>query len=230
MKAAKGQGFTLIEIVVALAIFSFLSVAAFVALGQILDADQRSRATMQQQGDLSRAWSILFQDLIHLRPRALRDQLGGEIYAYAAGTGSDYSVQLVRGGMPLFSTTPGGLQRVAYDLEDGELIRLTWPTLDALADDDPTRTPLLRSVQSVTFEQQAQNNEFYEDWPPLNLGVGATDVPRMIRVTIELDGDISFTRTIPGVSSVDFSRVPSARGLGEGGEDNGRGGERDSGI
>jgi len=196
-------GFTLIEVIVALVIFSFLSVLGYQGLVSIIDYNERSRSSYEEQNQLHKTGAILMQDLLHLRPRPIRDRLGGRERAYTTGD-PDYEVQFTRGGLPsIFGSSAGGLQRVAYSVsEDKELIRWTWPILDAFGSEEPSAQVLMGTVSRLKFYQLNSRNEFEENWPPLNQNIPIDGLPRMIRVEIELENGDKIERLIPGLQSL----------------------------
>lgn len=197
------KGFTLIEVIVSLVIFSFLSVLGYQGLVSIVDYNERSRLAYEDQNRLHKTGSILMQDLLHLRPRPIRDRLGGRERAYTTAD-PDYDVQFTRGGLPAVpGSSAGGLQRIAYSVsDDNELIRWRWPTLDAFSSEEPHAQVLMTSVSSIRFYQLNSRNEFEENWPPLNQGVAIDRLPRMIRFEIELENGDRIERLVPGVQSL----------------------------
>lgn len=194
-------GFTLIEVLVALIIFTLITILGFRALTYILDYVERDESYYQDQDRIQRAWNILLQDMLHLRPRAVRDRLGGITRAYQTGT-DDYLLVLTRGGMPTITGTESGLQRVAYSLSDeGEFLRWTWPGMDLFNDAEPASQLLIGGVARVEFWQLNASNEFEQNWPPLNQQVTLTELPRMVRLVIEMEDGAQIERLIPGVES-----------------------------
>ena len=207
------RGFTLIEILVALVIFSVLSVLTIEGLSALVSYSERSRSAYQLQNDLHRSSAILMQDLLHLRPRPIRDRLGGSKRAYDTRD-ADYAVEFTRGGLPSFGgNNLGGLQRVAYSVSaDKELLRWSWPTLDAFSSEQPRSQVLMTEVEAITFYQLNAQNDFEENWPPLNQTVAIDELPRMIRVEIELLGGAKIERLIPGIQPGSSSAGDGASG------------------
>ena len=66
------QGFTLLEVMAALAIFSMLSVLAFMIFSQASELHQRSQKEIQQFNQLQRTITILDNDLLQLVARRNR--------------------------------------------------------------------------------------------------------------------------------------------------------------
>jgi general secretion pathway protein J len=208
-------GFTLIEVLVALVVFSVLSVLGYQGLAAVLDYEQRSRTAYEEQMQLHRATSILLQDFIHLRPRPTRDRLGGRNRAYQT-TDPDYEVSFVRGGLPSVpGSSFGGMQRIAYSVSDeDELLRWVWPVLEAFTEAEPESSVLMGSVESFEVFQLNAANEFEENWPPLNETLREEVLPRMIRLEITMLNGATVERLIPGVET-----VPPFNGENNGGDE-----------
>ena len=191
-------GFSLIEVVVSIGLLSVMSILAYQALEVVMATNDRSHDTMSRQVNLRRAWAIIQRDLLHMRNRPFSDGLGQLERPYETDV-SEFGVRFSRGGGPMLASNPSGLMRVYYGLDDARnLVRTTWPiTASPRYSDGITRT-LLSNVDKVIFEHLSEENEYSENWPPLN-SISAPMLPKMIRVMIRLkDGD-STSRLFPGV-------------------------------
>lgn len=226
MKASNhSAGFTLIEVLVAIMIFALLSVFSVQGFLMVANMEQRNRDAVAGEQAFHKVWSVIAQDILHLRQRPTRDQFGVVEGAYIAGI-DPYLVEFTRGGLPSLSVSPGGMMRVAYRLsEENELIRTSWPALDSPITDDIQERVLMTGVSEVQFEQLNQNNFFESIWPPLNQQENTENLmPRMIRVTIETIDGLQMTRLLPGIATVANGRQsggggnPGAEGSGEGSE------------
>tara|TARA_X000000950_G_scaffold175630_1_gene213437 strand:- start:22474 stop:23085 length:612 start_codon:yes stop_codon:yes gene_type:complete len=192
------RGFSLIEVVVSIGLLSVMSIMAYQALEVVMATNVRSHDTMSRQVNLRRAWAIIQRDLLHMRNRPFSDGLGQLERPYETDV-SEFGVRFSRGGGPMLASNPSGLMRVYYGLDDARnLVRTTWPiTASPRYSDGNTRT-LLSDVDEVIFEHLSEENEYSENWPPLN-SISAPMLPKMIRVMIRLkDGD-STSRLFPGV-------------------------------
>ena len=192
------RGFSLIEVVVSIGLLSVMSIMAYQALEVVMATNDRSHDTMSRQVNLRRTWAIIQRDLLHMRNRPFSDGLGQLERPYETDL-SEFGVRFSRGGGPMLASNPSGLMRVYYGLDDARnLVRTTWPiTVSPRYSDGNTRT-LLSDVDEVIFEHLSEENEYSENWPPLN-SISAPMLPKMIRVMIRLkDGD-STSRLFPGV-------------------------------
>ena len=196
-------GFTLIEVLVAIVIFALISVFSVQGFLMVANMEQRSREEVEAEKNFHQIWSLIGQDLLHMRQRPIRDQFGIVDGAYIAGR-DPYLVEFTRGGLPSLPISPGGMMRVAYRLSDeNELIRVIWPSLDSPLTDEQQERVLMTGVAEVQFEQLNQNNFYEPIWPPLNIqGNSESLMPRMVRVSIETLSGLEMTRVIPGVEQV----------------------------
>jgi general secretion pathway protein J len=200
------RGFTLIELLVSLAVFTLLMASAFQLFDNILDNNERSRADLQQQQELAFTWNLLFQDFLQLRARPIRDIQGDTQPAFQAGQ-TDLA-HFVRGGLPpIKGVIPAGMQRVAYQLRNNELYRLSWPVLDLGNDSKPMEQRLLGEVAEAKFEFLDQENNYQQFWPsavptPDTTNNNLTQMPRMLRITLAFKNGQRIQRILPGLDSL----------------------------
>ena len=91
------RAFTLIEVLVSLAIFSIMAALAYGALGQTLDSAELLNDRMDRLQAIQRTMRLLSEDLQQLSPRPIRDELG-DGFAPALDTDfqSGFALELVR--------------------------------------------------------------------------------------------------------------------------------------
>jgi len=172
----RSKGFTLLELLVAMAIFAVLGTMAVGGLNAVVDQQALARDDMEFLQNLQRTVRVLTDDLYQLHPREVRDMLGQQREAplIADGTG-DYLVRLSREGWrnPIGTIPRSTVQRVQYRIEDDKLIREHWPVLDPVLGTEVVERVLLEDVEAVTIEYLDDQNEWQSAWPPLS----ATQVP-----------------------------------------------------
>lgn len=197
------RGFTLIEILLAVMVFAMLMLATFQIFDSVIRTNERSEKQFDQQNELNIAWAIMLQDLLQIRARTHRDIQGDAVSALQ--TNDEYLMQFIRGGLPpIQGITPGGMQLVAYSLEENILYRHSWAVLDLANDSEPFKQALISNIDTVTIEMLTKRNEWSEVWPPIDIeelseGVFATaEVPRMFRINLTFTNEAEFNRLIPG--------------------------------
>jgi general secretion pathway protein J len=201
MKAAKPQaGFTLIEILVAMAIFAVLSALAYGTLGQIITSSEVLSARMERIQAIQRTMRTLSQDFLQLSPRPVRDELGdGFGPALRTDFQSAFAIELTRAGWSNPMTLPRGtLQRAAYRLEDNELIRYHWRVLDRTFSNEMIAVALLDDVETIAFLFMQENGEWTEQWPPQGRQgpLGLRLRPRAVQIVLTLVDEGELTRLI----------------------------------
>lgn len=181
-------GFTLLELMIAIAIFALLAAIAYSGLASVLDA----RAITERQADrlqqLQRTFLTLDRDLDQLVPRGIRDDYGDRQPAFLSGLDGEQLFELTRGGWRNPAKLPrSSLQRVRYVLRDKALWRERWPTLDRGPDTPPIALKLIDRVLSVRLRYLDPQREWQEQWPPLN-NVGEAVAPAApLAVEIEIE-------------------------------------------
>ncbi len=196
------SAFTLLELLVAIAIFSFMSAAVFTGVRQIVVERELVQAHTAELIELQRAVRYLQTDFAQFHPRSVRGSLGRTRRpALVSDPSEEFAVELSREGWRNFAKQPRGtLQRVNYKLIDGELIREYWPVMDRMLAAESRELVLLEGVEKFEMAYMDENGEWQEDWPPANAGTGwQTPVPLAVRYTVTLDsfGEIQRIVEIP---------------------------------
>ncbi len=188
----KQEGFTLLELLIALFIFALLGAAATFSL----------RIIMQQQGALAErqqwleTWQQLDfwlrQDLHHAVMRPVRDEFGDTKAALEINLNANHILSLTRQGIanPL-DEQRSQLARVEYVIEKGELIRrIRWRT------DYTRQTPLMEMklaqyVERIQVEVMNKEDEWQAYWQPTNNeGQRLLEkLPLAVRVTIDYQAE-----------------------------------------
>ena len=196
-RTSKVGAFTLIEVLVSLAIFAILAALAYGALGQTIDSAELLNDRMDRLQAIQRTMRLLSEDFQQLYPRPIRDELGDD-FGPALDTDfqSGFALELTHGGWSNPIVLPRStLQRSAYRIEDDELIRYHWRVLDRTLANEPLSVTLLDGVESVLFRFLQANGEWTEQWPPGNRpgGLGARQRPRAVEIILTLtdEGEIS---------------------------------------
>jgi len=196
MMRGKTHGFTLIEVLVALAIFGIMTILAYQALGQSLSNADMLTDRLDRIQAVQRTISMLGRDLTQATPRPVRNLLGdGFLPSMRTSLDTEFALELTRGGWPNPAGLPRGtLQRVAWRIEDRELLRYHWTVLDPTLSDEPVITQMMDDVDSILFRYRAHSGEWTEQWPPLeSQGAVAERIrPQIVEVVLTLpdEGEI----------------------------------------
>ena len=134
MNQRKQSAFTLIELMVSMAVFAILAALAYGVLSQTLANSEMLSGRMERLQDIQRTIRLISDDFLQLAPRPVRSDMGeGFNAALSTDFQSIYALELTRAGWRNPAGLPrGSLQRVAYRLEEDELVRYYWTVMDQL--------------------------------------------------------------------------------------------------
>lgn len=192
-------GFTLIETVVSMLLLAVMSVLSYQAVDAVLATNERSRQGLAEEASLQRAWQIIGRDIMHLRARPFVDGLGMREPAYVTDR-SEFGVRFSRGGGPMVKSNPSGLRRVEYSINrEQQLQRQSWAITQSPRQSEGSILILMNSVDEVVFEHLTKDFFYSPDWPPINETHSLSSLPKMIRVTITVDGLGESSRLFPGL-------------------------------
>jgi general secretion pathway protein J len=159
IKGQKIQGFTLLEVLIASAIFSVISLASFSIFETVLNSDTVTKARTDRVNELQRGFLIIERDMLQIARRSVR--LNGEApqegflhtdnESFSTG---EKGVAFVRHGWtnPGLLLPRGDVQSVAYQLNDNVLERLHFNFVDAVLGEDPKVRSLISQVEHLDFE------------------------------------------------------------------------------
>ena len=210
------SGFTLLELLIAIALFALLGLATYRMLESVLRSDEVVRAQEIQLRQLSRAVWRLEQDLIQAVPRPVRDGYGDEQNAFIgqlAGAAGGASLELTRSGW----RDPTGmrranLQRVRWQLAGDTLERLYWVVLDRDLDSEPRVQKVLDDVSALRIRYLDANGDWQEEWPPFEFGRGDPDEQaRRMPVAVEVSFDHQRYGTITRLLRLPDGPAPAAQ-------------------
>jgi len=127
------SGFTLLELLIAMVIFSTMSLMAYAGLNSVLTSNRITEAYEKDLKGLQRSMMFLEKDIRQLVARPRHAGYGESFAAVQTDLGLEGVLEFTRSGNP----NPAGvlrssLQRVRYVLDEGELQRWSWSLVDHL--------------------------------------------------------------------------------------------------
>jgi general secretion pathway protein J len=179
----KNNGFTLLEIIIALFVFSIVSIIVVSALHNVLNIQSGTEQKAARLAKLQIALLLMshdFEQTIHRPTMNVTGTLEGFV-------GTPDTVTFTHAGL----TNPFGqlqrttLQRTRYQFRNKtSLTRTTWPVLDQTRDTGMDTRELLADVSDLQFEYLDSKGKFQPIWPPLDQQ--SAILPRAVRVSLTL--------------------------------------------
>jgi general secretion pathway protein J len=187
-------GFTLLELLIAIALFALLGLGTYRMLDAVLRSDEAVRGQEQALRELSRGLGAFERDLAQAIARPIRDGYGDERAAFLgqlAGLEDGVALEFTRAGW----RNPTGLrranlQRVRWRFTGDGLERLYWVVLDRDLDSAPRIQRVLGDLQALQLRYLDQENTWHDEWPPFDRGradplVQAQRMPLAVELTLE---------------------------------------------
>jgi general secretion pathway protein J len=184
------KGFTLLEILIAMAIFTLIGLASTSVLTSVIDSDKLSSERFDKLEKLQRAMLVIERDILQAQPRAVR--LPGEENEQVLTGGRNLfesdadGLQFVRGGWhnPQLMLPRSTLQSVVYRLKDNQLQRLYGNYVDNVIGWEPRERTLLSDVDDFKVEYLVGDLEDPESATQWQETYNAVVLPRAIAIEI----------------------------------------------
>jgi general secretion pathway protein J len=188
---ARACGFTLLEVLIAVAIFVIVGALAMGGYNELVKQSDIVESSNKRSRQVQSAIQRLVQDFATLEPRPVREPLGESFRpALRADARSEELAELTHSGWSNPAGMPRStLQRVVYRVEDKKLVREYWYVLDRTMSGEPASAVVLNNVERASFRFLDNNRRWHEQWPPI--GYSAPDVLRLrpiaVEITLELE-------------------------------------------
>lgn len=174
------QGLTLIELVVALAVFAVLGTLTYRGTAQLIDSRQRLGGELERWRAVERALNLIDTDLQQLA--APQPVAGGAAAIELRRSGEETELRL------LSLSSADTARRIAFRHAGGRLEWLRWPGRD------PRETPqidtLLDPVTAVRWRFLG-NDGWLDHWPPRST---PNSIPAGVELQLDLPGAGTLTR------------------------------------
>ncbi|UVE19082.1 type II secretion system minor pseudopilin GspJ [Pseudomonas sp. LS44] len=184
----RSAGFTLLELLVAIAIFAVLALATYRMLDSVLRTDAATREQERQLRELTRGIAAFERDVLQVLARPVRDAYGEPRSALEGEGGDKPAIELTRSGW----RNPTGavrsrLQRVRWQLSGEQWQRRYWLVLDQAQDSQPQVQQVLDGVMHFSLRYLDDEGQWIDSWPADR---GASEeslqlLPRAVEMTLE---------------------------------------------
>ena len=157
------QGYTLIEIMVALAVFAILSAMTASTMQHAFSTKEHVAAQANQLGTLQLAITLMSKDTEQVIDRPI---MGNEMRSFPPFVGESHYLEMTRGGL----LNPNGLEhrstlkRIAYLCQNKNLIRRSWDSLDTPERDQYHDIVILDQLNACHFSYIAANKQTLNEW------------------------------------------------------------------
>jgi len=180
------HGFTLIEVLVSIAIFALLSLSAYMVLNQVQRSNQLSLEKTERLKEIQRSMVIIDNDFRQIALRQFRtngEDAAENLIFFGNGLldSDDNAILFTRLGWqnPQQRFPRGEITKVGYRIIDNRLERMWWRYPDTPVGQEGIVTPLLTGVEkmNVKFYDEGSWSDHWDE--PLSL-------PKAIAITFTL--------------------------------------------
>lgn len=183
----KQRGLTLLEIIVAIAIFTFIVAIVYEGISQMVRSRAAAVEVADQLSEVQFAVARLQQDLMQFNDRPVRDSYGDRQPALKLEASS---LAFTRTGWRnLMGLKRSENQRLLYHLDDQQqLLRSYTLYADAPLQAEVIDQPLLRAVELFEIRILDSKNQWQESWPPLTRDGDSPGVAKAVEFRLEIKG------------------------------------------
>ena len=194
------EGFTLVEIMVALFVFVILGTIAAVGLHTVIQTHRHLQQMDEQLQKLQVLMTLLRRDMSQIVNRGVIGITGETLPAFLVDKANH--IEFTTGGYtnPLSAEKRSSLQRVAYEWNGDALVRLTWSVLDRAPGSKALERTLLTQVKKLHIDFIDRDGNTVPDWPPNNgAWINATQnvLPKALLLTLTLSSNKTLYAVFP---------------------------------
>jgi len=178
------RGFTLLEVLIAIAIVAIIALLGYRALAALSDSEVRLSAEANRWRVLDLFFARLEGDIREAIPRsARRGSIREPAWLGQVGDSAGNAVLSFSRAGPEFTIEPGTAgQRLMYRLREGNVEVAYWGGYDRPEGSLPQAYALLSDVARFRLAYLARNGTWVDTWPVS----GDTELPRAVRVELTL--------------------------------------------
>jgi general secretion pathway protein J len=191
----RASGFTLVELLVALAIFAIMTGFAYRGLNGMLQGREALQQESRKWRDIALFMGRLERDLSAVLARRAIGASGtplAPVSSVIESSASPDGLALTRSGSPIQENALAAPQRIAYRLREGRIERLAWAGVDAAPRDEPVAVAVLSDVTSLSLRYLDAKGEWRTSYGLP--GAAETTPPAAVEVTVKLGSGEAIVR------------------------------------
>jgi general secretion pathway protein J len=201
---SRNRGFTLVELLIALAIFALISAFAYRGLTGLLESREALSAESRKWRDVALFVGRFERDLQAVLARRAAGP-SGTIHAPLSstidtGAGPAQGIALTRSGAGLQANALSAPLRVAYRAREGGIERLAWTAVDAAPRSQPDAVPVLSGARAFSLRYLNARGEWQANWglpgSPEATSTTVSALPAAVEMTLELASGERIVRLI----------------------------------
>ena len=162
---ARCRGFTLLEVLVAIAIFGVVAVIAYGSLSSLMDSKRGVEDHAARLASLQLAFQLIQRDLAQAVDRPVRDELGGSEDAMLLSSAGQLAFTRIGEDLPATEQPRSRLERLEYQLRDDKLWRVRWRQLDRVQGTKADEMLLMDGINSWKLRFLDRNGNWQTGWP-----------------------------------------------------------------
>jgi len=191
----RSAAFTLVELLVALAIFAIMTGFAYRGLNGMLQGREALQQESRKWRDIALFMGRLERDLSAVLARRAIGASGtplAPVSSMIESSSSPEGLALTRSGSPIHENALAAPQRIAYRLREGRIERLAWAGVDVAPRDEPTAIAVLSDVTSLSMRYLDAKGEWRSAWGLP--GTAETATPAAVEVTVKMSSGETIVR------------------------------------
>jgi general secretion pathway protein J len=191
------NGFTLVEVLVALGLFALVSLMGYRGLNSLIDGQRHLQTRDEKWHALDHCFIIFHSDLDQATDRPIRNSSGveeeGMSADFDAGGVLDALIAWTKVGSPNLGTLAAAPQRVSWRLRNHQIERLSWEALDQGSRNEPKSSVILQHVERFEVRLLGPAGP-QQTWDKHWRKPAHTGLPRALEIHIELEDGLQITR------------------------------------
>lgn len=172
------KGFTIIEVLVSLAILSMIALVSSNILKSSLATEQQTKQHLDSIKELNLASTIVRRDIRQIVNVSSKDFYGNDMYGTFISPINSQSL-MFSSNIKSLSDEKSPIKRIQYELVDGTLNRKQFFSSNPYEPDDYTNTELINNIDYLEFTYFYENS-WHESWP-ISL-ITSKKIPTLIKI------------------------------------------------